>query len=75
MKGRFGARVQQARDLDFRNCEDKSAKLKAFDFDKMQRSVDQVNKMAQDLKPAVCFSHNDLLSGNILVPKQVPLLF
>lgn len=63
--------MEQAADLDFSQDKAKAKAHRDFDFDRMRKSLQTVQQLTQELSPRVCFTHNDLLSGNILVPKQV----
>lgn len=66
-------RLQQARELEFEGDVKKAKGHGAIDFDRLQRCVEEVEEVAVRLSPSHCFAHNDLLSGNILVPDEVHL--
>ncbi len=57
--------------LDFSEKEEKAKAYKGFNFPRMRKCLETVKELAEKLQPHVSFSHNDLLSGNILVPKEV----
>lgn len=63
--------MKQGRELDFSDDKQKANKHTRFDFARMQQSVTRVKELAARLDLQACFTHNDLLSGNVLVPEQV----
>ena len=63
-------RLAAAEKLDFKGS-NKQAAFEALDFWGMAREVDATEKACLRLDPPVVFTHNDLLSGNILVAGEV----
>lgn len=61
-------RLDQAETLDFGSDREKKKAHEKLDFDRMKDAISAVKKLSKKLDPSSCFSHNDLLSGNILVP-------
>lgn len=64
-------RLQQARKLDFSDDGKKAQAHRNIDFDAYESEVARIEAAAEKLQPEPCFAHNDLLSGNILVPESV----
>ena len=58
-------------ELNFSEEEEKAKAFEDFDFSRMRNCLNIVKALAGKLAPRVSFSHNDLLSGNILIPKRV----
>lgn len=46
----------------------------APDLDRMESELECTRKIAQRLRSPIVFSHNDLLSGNVLVAYQARLI-
>lgn len=63
-------RLAAAEKLDFHGT-DKQAAFEALDFPGMAREVEATEQACLSLDPQVVFTHNDLLSGNILVAGEV----
>ena len=63
-------RLAAAEKLDFRDPS-KQAAFEALDFRAMESEVEATEKACLRLCPPVVFTHNDLLSGNILVAGEV----
>ena len=59
-----------ARELHFENSQ-KQAALNALDLDAMQHEIEQLEATCIRLESPVVWSHNDLLSGNVMVTEQV----
>ena len=57
-----------AQKLDFSDDPKKLAAFQTFDFEQLKREVKAVESTAAPLKSPIVFAHNDLLSGNIMVP-------
>ena len=66
-------RLAAAEKLDFKGS-DKQAAFEALNFWGMAREVEATEKACLRLDPSVVFTHNDLLSGNILVAGEVSSL-
>ena len=66
-------RLAAAEKLDFKGS-NKQAAFEALDFRGMAREVEATEKACLRLDPPVVFTHNDLLSGNILVAGEVGCL-
>ena len=58
-----------ARDIKYDDVKKQKAH-DAVDLDAMQRELDLTSSAAQKLQSPVVWSHNDLLSGNVLVTHQ-----
>ena len=65
------SRLDQSEELDFCDEEEKARAFKEFDFPRMRKCMEAVKALTDRLAPRISFSHNDLLSGNILVPTKV----
>ena len=59
------------RDLDFSDDPKKQHAFKRIDFERMQRECCETEAACLRLDSPVVFNHNDLLSGNCLVPREV----
>lgn len=59
-----------ARELHFEDSQ-KQAAIRALDLDAMQHEIEQMEATCMRLESPVVWSHNDLLSGNIMVTEQV----
>jgi len=57
-----------AENLDFSDDPKKLAAFQKFDFGELRKEVEAVKTAAAPLKSPIVFAHNDLLSGNIMVP-------
>ena len=42
-----------------------------FDFAELEREIDETDAACQRLAPPVVYSHNDLLSGNVMIYPEV----
>ena len=58
-----------ARDIKYDDVNKQKAH-DAVDLDAMQRELDLTSSAAQKLQSPIVWSHNDLLSGNVLVSHQ-----
>ena len=67
-------RLKQAKELSFVEDSKKAEAHQAIDFGAWTSEFEKVRELVDEAKPAVAFTHNDLLSGNILVPKEVSLI-
>jgi hypothetical protein len=61
-----------ARGLDFSDDPVKLSAFRAFDFDRLAAEVGAVEAAAAAACSPTVFAHNDLLSGNIMVPPDFP---
>ena len=59
-----------ARELHFEDSQ-KQAAMDALDLDAMQHEIKQMEATCRRLESPVVWSHNDLLSGNVMVTEQV----
>lgn len=59
-----------ARELHFEDSR-KQAAINALDLDAMQHEIEQMEATCMRLESPVVWSHNDLLSGNVMVTEQV----
>ena len=59
-----------ARELHFEDTQ-KQAAIDALDLDAMQDEIEQMEATCTRLESPVVWSHNDLLSGNVMVAEQV----
>ena len=46
----------------------------AKDFKAMRAEIVEMHQICEEVESPVVFSHNDLLSGNVMVPLEVHLL-
>ena len=67
----FACRLEQAKELDFSDDSSKAEAHQRIDFDGFEHETLVVQEACKRLAPDPCFAHNDLLSGNILVPDEV----
>ena len=63
-------RLGMARELHFEDSH-KQAAMKALDLGAMQYEIEQMEATCTRLESPVVWSHNDLLSGNVMVAEQV----
>ena len=59
-----------ARELHFEDSQ-KQAAMNALDLGAMQHEVEQMEATCTRLESPVVWSHNDLLSGNVMVTEEV----
>lgn len=59
------------RDLDFSDDPKKQEAFEKIDFDRLHRECCETEAACLRLESPVVFNHNDLLSGNCLVPHEV----
>ena len=60
--------LEISKTLDFSDDPKKLATFQKFDFDQLKKEVEMVEAAATKLQSPIVFAHNDLLSGNIMVP-------
>ena len=63
-------RLGMARGLHFDDSQKQAAK-DALDLNAMQHEIEQMEATCMRLESPVVWSHNDLLSGNVMVTEQV----
>ena len=56
------------------HSEEKPKAHEAPDLDRMETELECTRKLAERLRSPIVFSHNDLLSGNVLVTNQARLI-
>jgi ethanolamine kinase len=66
--GRIRKWLDVVEGFDFSDNPLKNAVYCTFDFDVLRREVDILEAAAEKFESPIVFSHNDLLSGNIMVP-------
>jgi len=66
--GRIRKWLDVVEGFDFSDNPSKNAIYCTFDFDVLRREVDVVEAAAEKFESPIVFSHNDLLSDNIMVP-------
>lgn len=66
--GRIRKWLDVVEGFDFSDNPLKNAIYRTFDFDVLRREVDVVEAAAEKFESPIVFSHNDLLSGNIMIP-------
>lgn len=66
--GRIKKWLDVVEHFDFSDDQMKNATFCTFDFDMLKREVITVEAAAKQFNSPIVFSHNDLLSGNIMVP-------
>lgn len=54
--------------LDFSDDPEKYAEFKKIDLNAILREIEEIRDLSEKIDSVVVFSHNDLLSGNIMVP-------
>ncbi|KAG7668878.1 hypothetical protein Ndes2526B_g00589 [Nannochloris sp. 'desiccata'] len=59
-----------AEKLDFSDDPKKLSAFQKFDFIELKKEVEAVEAAAAPLKSPIVFAHNDLLSGNIMIPLE-----
>ena len=58
------------RELQYEDSQ-KQAAMNALDLGAMQHEIEQMEAICMRLESPVVWSHNDLLSGNVMVAEQV----
>ena len=69
----YAVRLDEAEALKYQDAGKQKAK-EAKDFSAMRSEVLEMQKMCEQLQSPVVFAHNDLLSGNIMIPLDVSWL-
>lgn len=63
-------RLDEAESLKYQDADKQKAK-EAKDFSAMRSEVLEMQQICEQLQSPVIFAHNDLLSGNIMIPLEV----
>lgn len=66
----WGGRLGEVRELEFPDPE-KQAVFAEWDLDELSRELAEVQRACETSDSPVVCSHNDLLSGNIMVSREV----
>ena len=67
------SRLDEAEDMTYPDTKHQAAK-EAKDFKGMRTEVLRMQQVCEKLQSSVVFTHNDLLSGNVMIPLQVSTL-
>ena len=70
----FVARLDQAAEMTYPDADKQRAK-EAKAFKSMRAEILQMQEICEKLQSPVVFSHNDLLSGNVMIPLEVQCCF
>lgn len=63
-------RLEEAEGMKYQDADKQKAK-EAKDFAAMRSEVLEMQRICEELQCPVVFSHNDLLSGNVMIPLEV----
>lgn len=69
----YAVRLDEAETLKYQDAGKQKAK-EAKDFSAMRSEVLEMQQICEQLQSPVVFAHNDLLSGNIMIPLDVSWL-
>ena len=64
------ARLDEAEDMKYPDAEKEKAK-EAKNFGNMRSEILHMQQICKKLKSPLVFTHNDLLSGNVMIPLEV----
>lgn len=65
-------RLDDAEEMTYADARKQKAK-DAKDFKAMRSEVLQMQQICEKLQSPIVFTHNDLLSGNVMIPLEVSL--
>ena len=65
-------RLDLSQELEYPKPHQQKAK-EAINFADLQKEIQEMQEVCKQLRAPVVFSHNDLLSGNVMIPPEVLL--